>query len=83
MIFVRDTCAIFEHAILKMEGNAVSGYEAAKIVENLRSKLQSQIDANLQRWNDFFKRTEKEDVKSLAKMVSYILTIPGTKYICV
>lgn len=45
LILVRDTCELFEKAILKIEGNNVTGYEAAKIVENLRCKLQSQIDA--------------------------------------
>lgn len=44
LILVRDTCDLFETAILKIEGSTVSGIEAIKIIENLRGKLQTQID---------------------------------------
>lgn len=44
LVLVRDLCEMFEHAILKIEGDDICGNEAIKIVENLQSQLQKQID---------------------------------------
>lgn len=46
LILVRDLCATFEDAILKIEGNDVCGNEAVKIIQDLQNKLLKQIDAS-------------------------------------
>lgn len=46
LILVRDLCAMFEDAILKIEGNDVCGNEAIKIIQDLQNKLMKQIDAS-------------------------------------
>lgn len=46
LILVRDLCNLFECTILKIEGNAICGNEAVKIVQDLQNKLQKQIDAS-------------------------------------
>lgn len=45
LTLVRDLCAMFEDAILKIEGNDVCGNEAIKIVQDLQNKLRKQIDS--------------------------------------
>lgn len=44
LIVVRDICELFEDAILKIEGDQISGYEGIKIVENLQIKLRGCIE---------------------------------------
>lgn len=44
LIIVRDICEMFEEAILMIEGNDISGYEAIKVVKNIQMKLQGCID---------------------------------------
>lgn len=46
LILVRDLCAMFEDAVLKIEGNNICGNEAIKIVKNVQSKLESQINGS-------------------------------------
>lgn len=46
LVLVRDLCEMFEHAILKIEGDDICGNEAITIIEDLQNKLQNQIDAS-------------------------------------
>lgn len=43
LIILRDLCEVFENAILKIEGNQTTGYEAVKIVDELCKTLETTI----------------------------------------
>lgn len=43
LIIVRELCEVFEEAILKIEGNQTSGYEAVKIVDSVYHALETII----------------------------------------
>lgn len=45
LVLVRDLCEMFEIAILKIEGDAITGNEAVKIVKDIQTKLNNQIDS--------------------------------------
>lgn len=59
LIIVRDLCDIFEEAILKIEGNETTGYEAVKIVENLYLSLETTISM------EFLSLDAEKEVKNI------------------
>lgn len=61
-IIVRDLCEVFEDAIVKIEGNEITGYEAVRIVDGLYRTLETTISM------EFFSLDAEKELENIMKI---------------